>query len=94
MSRTLAHLLTGREYQILQRVSTGASNIRVAEELGISSHTVRNHLVHIYQKLGARSRWHAVALVFGSLDDQPGALTKRPTLLPVRSTLSRAANAG
>lgn len=57
--------LTAREREILRHVAIGCSNATVAERLCISTYTVRNHLSNIFDKLGARSRWHAVALVFG-----------------------------
>ena len=53
--------LSKRETEILQRVAYGASTRVVAEELGISPHTVKTHLERIYEKLGASDRAQAVA---------------------------------
>ena len=38
------------------------SNQQIADQLGISSFTVKNHVQKILRKLGARNRAHAVAL--------------------------------
>lgn len=50
--------LTAREQQIIQAViaGSGASNRALAESLFISEHTLRNHLVAIYRKLGVKNR--------------------------------------
>ncbi|CAM4336896.1 response regulator [Paenibacillus tarimensis] len=48
--------LTGREREILERVAMGESNRVVAETLGISEHTVKNHLKNILQKLHLDNR--------------------------------------
>jgi DNA-binding NarL/FixJ family response regulator len=50
--------LTARERQIVAAVvnSAGAKQFAVAQEQGISEHTLRNHLTTIYSKLGVRGR--------------------------------------
>ncbi|MFS0723327.1 response regulator [Paenibacillus sp. 1P07SE] len=48
--------LTPREQEVLARVAKGESNRGVAEALGISEHTVKNHLKHILQKLHLANR--------------------------------------
>jgi two-component system nitrate/nitrite response regulator NarL len=50
--------LTARELQIIQAVvvGNGALNRVLAENLFISEHTLRNHLVSIYRKLGVKNR--------------------------------------
>ena len=53
--------LTAREAQVLQAVRHARRTDEVAELLGISPLTVKNHLRKIMAKLGARSRLHAVA---------------------------------
>lgn len=53
--------LTPRELEVLQLVSQGASNRQIGEQLMLSEATVKSHLVHIYDKLGVRSRTSAVA---------------------------------
>jgi DNA-binding NarL/FixJ family response regulator len=54
--------LSPREIQILQQVAYGATTKEVADELGISFHTVKTHLERIFEKLGANDRAQAVAI--------------------------------
>ena len=54
--------LSRRERETLALVADGLSNTEIAERLGISEKTVRNHLSHLFDKLGVWSR--AQALVF------------------------------
>jgi DNA-binding NarL/FixJ family response regulator len=53
--------LSGREIEVLRLVSDGRSNREIAKQLFLSETTVKSHLVHIYGKLGVRSRTSAVA---------------------------------
>lgn len=48
--------LSRREIQILERFSGGDRAPTIARDLGISPHTVRNHLKAIFGKLGVRSQ--------------------------------------
>lgn len=59
LARPPVHL-TQREREILRLVVEGRTEARVAEALGISPHTVRTHLVRVYEKLDVRSRAAAV----------------------------------
>jgi DNA-binding NarL/FixJ family response regulator len=52
--------LTTREQDVLELLSLGLSNKRIAERLGISEHTVKFHVNAIYGKLGASTRTEAV----------------------------------
>ena len=52
---------TPRELEVLQLVAAGASNRQIGQDLMLSEATVKSHLVHIYDKLGVRSRTSAVA---------------------------------
>jgi ATP/maltotriose-dependent transcriptional regulator MalT len=54
--------LTPRESEILDLVSQGLSNREIAKTLWIAESTVKVHVHHILEKLGARSRTEAVAL--------------------------------
>lgn len=53
--------LSARELEILQALSTGASNKQIAQRLFISEATVKTHLIHVYQKLGVETRTAAVS---------------------------------
>jgi DNA-binding CsgD family transcriptional regulator len=55
--------LTDREADVMRLVVDGRSAAEIAEELVISVHTVRNHIAHVYEKLGVRNRAAAVAAV-------------------------------
>ena len=43
-------------------ISLGMMNPDIAERLGVSQKTVKNHVNHIFGKLGARSRVEAVLI--------------------------------
>ena len=53
--------LTPREVEILDLVAEGLTNRQLAARLYLSEATVKTHLVHIFEKLGAGSRTGAVA---------------------------------
>ncbi len=55
------HSLTQREVEVLEALANGASTTQLARQLYVSPKTVKNHLNHIYSKLGAQSRTQAVA---------------------------------
>jgi DNA-binding CsgD family transcriptional regulator len=61
----VAHRLTPRERQILDRVAQGKTNAEIAWQLEISAETVRKHLENAYDKLGVHTRTGAVAALFG-----------------------------
>jgi DNA-binding NarL/FixJ family response regulator len=54
--------LTAREREVLELVARGYQNARVAQHLGLSEKTVRNHISVILAKLPAATRAEAVAL--------------------------------
>src|SRR4051794_32308155 len=45
--------LTGRERQTLNLLAGGATTVQIADRLGVSSKTVRNHLSSIFTKIEA-----------------------------------------
>ena len=51
--------LTRRESQVLHLMAKGHSNPQIASRLGISSHTVKSHVIHIFNKLGVNDRIQA-----------------------------------
>lgn len=52
--------ITMRELETLMLIAMGFDNSSAARKLGVSVNTVRNHIANISQKMGARSRAHAV----------------------------------
>lgn len=53
--------LTRRERQILALAANGLNGPRIAQELVLSTATVRTHFAHIYRKLGVPDRAAAIA---------------------------------
>jgi DNA-binding NarL/FixJ family response regulator len=56
-----ADTLTAREIEVLQLLAFGHTNRDIAGRLFISPDTVKTHLEHIFEKLGASDRTAAVA---------------------------------
>ncbi|MFJ9817381.1 ATP-binding protein [Streptomyces sp. NPDC101151] len=48
--------LTAREFMVVELVTKGLTNRQIAEQLGLSVHTVATHLDKVRDKLGLRSR--------------------------------------
>lgn len=57
----IAEKLTRREIQVLNLLAAGKTNANIASRLFISEGTVKSHIGHILEKLGARNRTEAVA---------------------------------
>jgi DNA-binding NarL/FixJ family response regulator len=55
-------VLSERETEILTQVAEGKRNRDIGERLAISEGTVKSHLRHILEKLGAKDRTEAVAI--------------------------------
>lgn len=58
-------VLSKRENEILQMLSTGLLYKEISDKLTISSETVRKHVYHIYEKLHVSNRIEAVNKYFG-----------------------------
>lgn len=65
--------LTRGETRVLRYLPTHLCAREIADELHLSANTVKTHLRHLYQKLGAHSRHEAVkhARAFGLLASPP-----------------------
>jgi DNA-binding NarL/FixJ family response regulator len=74
MEPALTERLTPREREVLQSMATGAANAEIAAQLCLAEGTVKNHVSHILDKLGAHNRAHAVRLAaeWGLLHDGRG----------------------
>jgi DNA-binding NarL/FixJ family response regulator len=67
-------LLTIREEQVARMVAEGLLNHEISSKLGVSTHTVKNHLSRIYEKLGVSNR---VELVLYALSSHAGSQGSR-----------------
>jgi DNA-binding CsgD family transcriptional regulator len=59
-----AYGLTPREQEIAQLTLRGATAVQAAQRLGISPHTVNDHLKAVFDKTGARTRGELSATLF------------------------------
>lgn len=62
---TTLDVLSKRENEILEMLSTGLLYKEISDKLTISSETVRKHVYHIYEKLHVSNRIEAVNKFFG-----------------------------
>jgi DNA-binding NarL/FixJ family response regulator len=75
-------LLSKRESEVVSCLAEGLSNREIAERLGLSQHTIKNHLFRIFDKLGVSNR---IELLFMTLSQNTSApalmqdLLKDPT---------------
>jgi len=53
---SLPRRLTQRELEVLRLVSEGANNVEISRLLDISPHTVKSHVIHLFNKLGVNNR--------------------------------------
>jgi DNA-binding CsgD family transcriptional regulator len=58
--------LSLRELDVLDLVARGFSDKEIALRIGVSAATVNTHLRHVYAKLRAHNRAHAVAVALRS----------------------------
>ncbi len=65
--------LTPRELEILQLVARGLSNSEIAEQLVVSSTTIKTHVARVLMKLGLCDRIQAVVFAYESGVIRPGA---------------------
>jgi LuxR family maltose regulon positive regulatory protein len=61
MAPGLVEPLSARELEVLALVADGRSNQAIASELVISLDTVKRHVSHVLDKLGAANRTQAVS---------------------------------
>ena len=71
-----AETLTAREIEVLQLLAFGHTNRDIAERLYISPDTVKTHLEHIFEKLGASDRTAAVAEALPPTSDRVAAAAR------------------
>src|ERR1700730_1894987 len=69
-------LLTARELQVAEHAAQGQSNKQIADRLGLSEHTVKNYLFHVFEKLEVSNRMELLLLFKGSGQGRsPGGLS-------------------
>ena len=71
-SPTGVRKLANREIAVLRLVATGLSNKAIANQLGITQKTVRNHMSAVFFKLGVSNRTAAALYMLSAGDVQDG----------------------
>ena len=61
-----ASVLTNRERDVLECLAKGMLYKEIAEQLGISFHTVRQHIRKMYEKLHVQNKTEAINKVYGN----------------------------
>jgi DNA-binding NarL/FixJ family response regulator len=68
------HLLSEREQQVVAMIVEGMTNKEISRQLGISEHTVKNHIFRIFDKLGISSRVELLLYVLTPRAEQKNSL--------------------
>ena len=58
--------VTPRELEVLELVADGLSTREIARRLWVTEETVKTHVRRLHDRLGARTRAHAVAIAYRS----------------------------
>ena len=61
-------LLTPREQKVIRLVAEGLTNQQIADELNLSQHTIKNHLLRMFEKLEVSTRAELVLTALGQPD--------------------------
>lgn len=77
-------VLTPREREVLVFFAQGLAPAEIANELGVSTHTVRTHTNKIFAKLGVHSRLEAVAVARAALGRTRPPLTDVAVVIPAQ----------
>jgi DNA-binding NarL/FixJ family response regulator len=64
-------VLTRREADVLDHMTKGLTNKEIAEQLGISAETVKEHVQHLLRKVGVRDRTQAAVWLVRQQISQP-----------------------
>ena len=67
------NLLTARETEVVRGLAEGLTNREIADQMGLSHHTIKNYVFRIFEKLGVSNR---VELLFMTLSQ---AVTPQPS---------------
>lgn len=63
-----AWLLTPREQEVIRLVAEGLTNRQIADALNLSQHTIKNHLLRMFEKLEVSTRAELVLTALGHPD--------------------------
>jgi DNA-binding CsgD family transcriptional regulator len=63
-------LLSHRELQVAECAAQGHSNKQIADQLGLSEHTIKNYLFRTFEKLGVSNRVELLFLLFKECNAQ------------------------
>jgi len=66
--------LTKREIEVLRLIARGSTNKEISADLKISQHTVKSHVIHIFNKIGVNDR--VQASTWGVMN---GVMAKEPS---------------
>ena len=69
--------LTKREVAVADLAAQGLGNKQIAQKLGVSEHTIKNHLFRIFDKLRVANRVELLFLMVKGRDNQYGELARR-----------------
>lgn len=64
--------LSDRELEIVRLVCHGSTNAQIAQRLSIGVSTVKTHLLHVFEKLGVRTRAALVSRCLLAMAAEPG----------------------
>jgi two-component system nitrate/nitrite response regulator NarL len=83
--------LSRREVQVAEHAVQGESNKQIADRLRLSEHTVKNYLVHVFEKLGVSNRMELLLLFKSSGQaTSPGGLLLGNGSQPIAAYLKAA----
>jgi DNA-binding CsgD family transcriptional regulator/PAS domain-containing protein len=60
------HGFSPREHEVVHLLVQGLTTLAIADTMSISTHTVRDHIKHLYRKTGTRSRSELLGLIAGA----------------------------
>ncbi|HLI63490.1 MAG TPA: response regulator transcription factor [Terriglobales bacterium] len=75
-------LLTAREETVVRLVAQGMGNREIAQQMGVSVHTIKSHLFHIFEKLGFSNRVELVLYAIAKLNQAKFPSIDLPTTSP------------
>jgi two-component system, NarL family, nitrate/nitrite response regulator NarL len=82
-SPQMTKVLSKREHEIAKLVAAALTNRELSKKLGLSRHTIKNYLSHIFEKLGISTRSELVLYVLNQ---------SKPTVAQVNEPRSRLLN--